>query len=134
MYLVKSRKEYLPELIGYALGALFFFVARFIYYNFSHGLTSKVMELSFLPCLLSFIFFIVLLITKKKNGPLSNALLGLGVYSLSLYLFVYGVFDMASLTTGSLIIYMVLGIIFIAIGLGLFFIKDKKENPEAIKK
>lgn len=134
MYSVKNRKEYLPELIGYAVGGLFFFVARFIYYSLAHGLTSKVMELSFIPCSVAFALFLVLFIFKKKNGPLSNAFLGLGVYSLSLYLFVYGVYDMASLTTGSLIIYLVLGIIFIIIGLALFFVKGKKENPELVKK
>lgn len=123
---VPSRKEFLPELIGYGGGALFFFVARFIYYGLSHGLTSKMMELSFIPCLAAFTLFGVLSLIKKKNGPLSNAFLGLGVYGLSLYMFVYGVYDMASLTSGSLTIYLALGIVFVLLGLGLFFLPREK--------
>lgn len=107
-----NRKTYLPELISSGVLFVFFFVARFVYYELDHGLRNTWTDWAYVPALVLLIAVLSLFAFDKwRPHSLSIGLMLGATLSLSLYLFIQGVLEMASVSSPYIVIVLVLSIL-----------------------
>lgn len=128
----QSKKKNLITAFVYFFVAVFVFAARFIYYHFAHGLSARVMEMAFIPTLAFSLFYLVNAFFNQDIRPYSKASLALSALSFSLYMFIAGVYEMASLVIGPLTYLLILGFVFLAIGLLLAYVPLKNKKSKKI--
>jgi hypothetical protein len=125
------------EVLIWSLVTVFVVVARVIYYSKSHSLTSPWMSNAYaLPLVYAFIL-LLLALWGKDLSPYGRVFANTGISSLILYLFLMGVYDMASNYNESTPMFLYIGIVFLAIGVLIALFVNlkgaKKENETAVK-
>lgn len=112
--LLKNRS--FVEVVVWLGVTAFVIIARAIYYANSHDLTSPYMDWAFaVPlglCLLNLVLFLI----HKDNDPYARLLLNAGDATLTVFLFLAGIYDMASNDNPGTIAFLIIGVILLVLG------------------
>jgi hypothetical protein len=126
--LLERNKRQWVEVLVWSLVTLFVVVARLIYYSKSHSLTSSWMDNAWIVPATYLLIQIILAFLGKDEGPYGRLFANTGVASLILYLFLMGVYDMASNYNESTPLFLYIGIVFLLVGAILSFLSLYKKK------
>ena len=128
MWFKERKKELLPVWI-YLGVTVFCFIFCSVYYLFSYGLRSRVLELSFLIPLGATILLFVLAATKFDVGEWARLAFHMGLPAVLIYATLYAIYDMASATSPWLFVFLLIGLLCFAASLVLAIIhRVRKKN------
>lgn len=117
--LYQKNKRQWVEVLVWSLVAIFVVVAKLIYYSKSHSLTSIWMDNAWIVPAAYLVIQLILGFVGIDEGPYGRVFANTGVASLILYLFLMGVYDMASNYNESTPMFLYIGIVFLIVGLVL---------------
>jgi uncharacterized protein involved in response to NO len=128
----KDKRQWV-EVLVWSLVTIFVVVARAIYYSKSHSLTSIWMDNAWIAPAIYLGIQLVLAFLGKDEGPYGRLCANTGVASLIVYLFLMGVYEMASNYNESTPMFLYIGVAFLAVGLVLtilYFVKKPTSVSE----
>ncbi|MCR4562073.1 MAG: hypothetical protein K5694_02575 [Bacilli bacterium] len=116
MLLAINKKSFRSACIW--LGATAFaYLVRNVYYLNAHNLTSVYFDYLCLIPGIAFVIYFVLMALKLEAGTLASALIATGFPTLTCYLLLSGIYDMADTYHNLVPLFLVIGIIVSSLGL-----------------
>jgi hypothetical protein len=128
----KNKRQW-TEVLVWSLATLFVVGARAIYYSQAHSLTSIWMDNAWIVPAVYLVIQVILAFARVDEGPYGRVFANTGVASLILYLFLMGVYDMASNYNESTPMFLYIGIVFLVVGLILSIVHWSKRIAPAEK-
>lgn len=126
--LCRKNKRQWVEVLVWALVTIFLVAAKAIYYSRSHSLTSIWMDNAWIAPGVYWLVQLFLALLGKDEGPYGRLFANTGVASLCIYLFLMGIYEMASNYNESTPMFLYIGVIFLAIGFVLALINLFKKT------
>jgi peptidoglycan/LPS O-acetylase OafA/YrhL len=126
-----ANKRSWVEVLVWGAVTLFLIAFPFIYYQFSHGMRSAYMSYAFLVPLAVLLFALLIALLKKDIGGFGRLFLNTGAASISIYLLLRGVYEMASNYNEGTPAFLYIGIASSLVGVALSLIHLFHRPPEA---
>lgn len=130
----KNKRQWIEALV-WLLATIFVVIAKTIYYANAHSLTSSWMDNAWIYPFGVFLLNLLLAFLGKDFGPYPRFLVNAGSATIIVYLFLMGVYEMASNYNELTPLFFYFGLVLLAAGFlwGVlsFFVKPKKsEKPQ----
>jgi len=126
----KNKRQWVEALV-WSLVTIFVVVAKHLYYLKSHSLTSIWMDNAWIAPMVYLAIQLVLAFMGVDEGPYGRLFANTGIASLTLYLFLMGVYDMASNYNESTPMFLFIAIVFLFAGLLLSIVHwSKRSRPQ----
>jgi hypothetical protein len=128
---IKNKRAWI-EVGVWALSILLVFLAKLIYYANAHGLSSSWMDNAWLvPAVVTF-YKLIYALSHLEEGSYGRLAFNCGAWTLVVYLFLEGVYEMASSYNAGTIYFLYVSIVLLVVGLVLSLVnairdKEKKE-------